>query len=132
MGKKKTNQGVHKDLFLFGILIVFIFAFFKMFQFYSIGENYTPLAFEKWVILLLIIVGVAIGWMNITKKETMPLLIASLVLLMVRFSNFDALVFEWFNLGVYLDVLLKQLGVLVGSAAIVVAIKEFISVAKSK
>lgn len=132
MAKKKPNQNIHKDLFLFGIFVVFVFAFFKMYQFYSAGENYTPLAFEKYIILLLVIIGVIIGWINITKKEVMPLLLASLVILVVRFSNFDALAWNWFDLGVYIDVLLKQLGVLIASAAIVVAIKEFIAVAKSK
>ena len=132
MAKKKPNQNIHKDLFLFGIFVVFVFAFFKMYQFYSAGENYTPLAFEKYIILLLVIIGVIIGWINITKKEVMPLLLALLVILVVRFSNFDALAWNWFDLGVYIDVLLKQLGVLIASAAIVVAIKEFIAVAKSK
>ncbi len=132
MAKKSKNKPIHKDLFLFGIFVVFVFAFFKMYQFYTVGENYTPLAFEKWIMLLLVVIGVAIGWMNITKKETMPLLVSALVLMMVRFSNFDALAWSWFDLGVYLDVLLKQLGVLVASSAIVVAVKEFIEVAKSK
>ena len=131
MAKKKVDQNFHKNLFLFGILVVFVFAFFKMYQFYTEGQNYTPLEFEKYVVLLLVVLGVAIGWMNITKKETMPLLVSSLDLMMVRFGNFDALVWSWFDLGVYLDVLLKQLGVMVASAAIVVAVKEFIFVAKS-
>lgn len=129
---KSANKSVHKDLFFFGIFIAFVFAFFKMYQFYTVGENYTPLAFEKYVILLLVILGVAIGWMNITQKETIPMLVSALVLLMVRFSNFDALAWSWFDLGVYIDVLLKQIGVLVAAAAIVVSIKEFVSVAKER
>lgn len=128
-GTKKLKL-IHKDLFFFGIFVAFIFAFFKMYQFYTVGENYTPLGFEKYVMLLLIIIGVVIGWMNITRKEMVPLLVAALVLLVVRFSSFESLTWYWFDLGVYLDVLLKQIGLLVTGAAVVVAIKEFVKVAK--
>lgn len=132
-----NNKSFHKDLFLFGVLVAIVFAFFKMHQYFTVFRDsgswpmvVPALAVEKYVILLLLIIGLVIGFLNINRKESMMLLVSALVLFLFKYADFEVLVWNWFNFTIYLDIILRQISLLVGSAAVVVAIKEFIAVAK--
>jgi len=131
--KKSNNKLYHKDLFLFGVLTAVVFAFFKMKQYYSlVGENVNipELSIEKYIVLLLVVIGITIGFMNINRKESTSLLLAALVIFLFKYTNFEILQWSWFNFAVYLEIIIRHISILVASAAIVVAIKEFIAVAK--
>ena len=79
------------------------------------------------VIVVLIILGLLIGFLNITGKETMLFLVATIALIVVG-SVFAPLTV--LSLGKYLNQILSYVATLMAPAAIVVAIKAIWAVGK--
>ena len=79
------------------------------------------------IIVVLIILGIIIGLLNITAKETMLFLIAVIALVVVGnvFVHLKVL-----SLGVYLGSILSYIAILVSPAAIIAAIKALWTVGR--
>ncbi|MBM3166730.1 MAG: hypothetical protein FJZ83_05790 [Chloroflexi bacterium] len=72
------------------------------------------------VILVLVLLGVIIGLLNITSKELIPLLLATIALIVVGgvFAPITTL-----GIGKYLDQVLSLVATLVAPAAVIAAVK---------
>ena len=82
---------------------------------------------EQWVMICLIILGLIIGFLNITAKEIMLFLVAT-VALMVAGRVFEPLTFA--SLGKTLDDILAYVATLMAPAAIIASIKALWAVGK--
>ena len=73
-----------------------------------------------WVILVLVILGIIIGVLNITSKELIPLLLATIALVVVGgvFAPLKVL-----GIGSILDSILSLVATLMAPAAVIAAIK---------
>jgi ATP synthase protein I len=69
--------------------------------------------------LVLVILGTVVGFMNITTKETVAFLVATIALMLANVA--DVTIIPW--IGIYLKNIISNIGTFVAPAAIVVAIK---------
>ena len=80
-----------------------------------------------WVVSLLVILGLIVGFLNVTQREATPFFIAAIALFAAGTANLG--VFQnYINLNQALD----AIGVFVAPAAIIVAIKQVYSFASKK
>jgi hypothetical protein len=80
-----------------------------------------------WVVSLLVILGIIVGFLNVTQKEATPFLVASIALLAA--GTADLGMFQnYINLSQALD----AIGIFVAPAAIIVAIKQVYSLAAKR
>lgn len=83
---------------------------------------------EGTVIGLLVILGLIVGFLNITEKEAVNFMIASIALLVAGTATFRALP----TIGVYLDNILSYIGAFVAPAVVIVALKMIYDLASKK
>ena len=106
--------------FIGGVLIAIIIGLFS---------GNIPVNVQGWLILLLVVLGLIVGLLNVTEKETTPFLVASAALLITGIATKESL-----NLipviGGYLQAVVQNIAVFVTPAAIVVALKAIQSLAK--
>jgi len=103
--------------FIVGILIAIAVAFFELPRIWNLG--------------LLIVVGIAIGLLNITVKETIPFLIAALVLIVS--ASVTALSLGAIPIvGLRLVMIWSNVLTIVSFAAIIVALKTVWALAENK
>lgn len=81
--------------------------------------------------LVLVVVGLVVGFLNVTEKETVPFLVASAALMLTATSigtlqSIDLGV----GLGNYLAGIVSQIGVFVAPGAVIVALKAIYSLAR--
>ncbi|MFH1409506.1 MAG: hypothetical protein ABIH34_06350 [Nanoarchaeota archaeon] len=82
-----------------------------------------------WAVFVLAVLGVVVGLMNVTQKETQTFLIATIAFLLsfnVLSAVFTTLTFGWTAVASFFDLM----SVFVVPAAAIVAIKALFSVAK--
>lgn len=104
-----------KWLFIIGLIVAVIAGFI---------QGYT-----QQILLILFVLGLVIGFLNITDKDVLKFLVASIALLILGVGSISALsVLD--VVSVYLNSILGNFIVFVGSAALVVAIKAVIEVNK--
>ncbi len=111
---KKYMPAIGFLAFALGILISVVFGIFPISQ-----------AVMDTVIAILIILGLVIGFLNITSKEIIPLLIATVALVVV------GRVFEpvnYFGIGRVLNNILMLISTLMAPAAVIAAIKTIFHV----
>jgi hypothetical protein len=115
---KKALPAIGLLAFVLGILIA---VFFGVFPF---GPEVTNI-----VIVVLLILGVIVGFINITAKEIIPLLIATVALVVVGrvFEPVTA-----FGIGNILNNVLILISTLVAPAAVIAAMKIIINVGFSR
>ena len=77
------------------------------------------------IVAILVVLGLIIGFLNITDKETVPFLIASIALLAAGSANLGVL---WANLGNVLE----NISIFVAPAAIIVAFKTIYTLGAKK
>ena len=72
------------------------------------------------IVLTLVILGILIGFLNITTRETLPLLLATIALVVVKdvFAPINML-----GIGKILDNMLRLLATLMAPAAVIAAVK---------
>ncbi|MEM4336847.1 MAG: hypothetical protein QXG86_02470 [Candidatus Woesearchaeota archaeon] len=113
----KTSALVGRYAFVLGLILAFIMGVVQ-----SIGTN--PIAMS-----ILVILGLLIGFLNVSAKETMPFLLATAVLVIV--AGFGGGVLASVQVvGEYLRGILGSLITLIVPASIVVALKEIYSFAE--
>src|SRR3989338_5296905 len=108
--------------FIIGVLIAIVIGLFS-----SNIETKNP-QLSGWLIAALVLLGLVVGLMNITEKETTPFLIAAIALLAT--GSAAEVLNKIPTIGLYLTNVVKQIGVFVSPAAIVVALKAIQSLAK--
>jgi len=108
---------VARWLFVIGVLIALIVGLFGPF----IGMSLT----DAWVTIVLLIIGLIVGFLNVTEKESMPFLLAGTALVVINFTANGAL-----SALAPVQEVVKGLSVLVVPAVIVVALKTIFALAK--
>ena len=103
--------------FIVGILISVLVGFF-------------PQELMGKATLLLVILGLVIGFLNVTEKETMPFLVASVALLTTATARDSLKVIPPMWVGSFLANAVASIAVFVVPAAIIVAIKAIWALAK--
>jgi hypothetical protein len=78
--------------------------------------------------LLLVILGIVVGFLNITAAETDEFLISTIALMVAGGAGLAAI--TWANLGIYLESIIGNITIFVAPAAIVVALKAIFSLAE--
>jgi len=85
----------------------------------------------NWLTLLLVVLGLIVGFSNVTKKESTPFLIAAMALLIANTAglvNINTLIPY---LGSILEGIVTYLLVVVAPAALIVAVKAFYEFARA-
>ena len=119
-----NQQAIGSWAFLIG-LVVAILA----------GAGVTALAptVEPWVPLLLVILGLVVGFMNIADKEIQSFLIAGMALLIVGIPANSLLALDTVipPLGSIISSMLAAIAVFAAPAVLVVALKAFYNLSKT-
>ncbi|MBU2639328.1 MAG: hypothetical protein KKG75_01325 [Nanoarchaeota archaeon] len=113
---KVVKKGLNRDLigkwaFIIGILLVFIVGLINM--------PYTA--------IILVVLGLVIGLLNVSKKEVSRLLIAGIGLVIVGTAGLELLP----AVGTYVTGILKNLLALIGPAVLVASVKEIYEVTRT-
>ena len=104
--------------FIIGVIIAIVVGLFSS----NLGVNT-----EGWLVLLLVVLGLIVGLLNVTEKETTPFLVAAAALLITGTAGNTLAVIP--TLGSYLQGVVEAIAVFVAPAAIVVALKAIQSLA---
>ena len=112
---KKTGEWA----FIIGVLVAIAIGLFSS----SLSSNV-----QGWMILLLVVLGLIVGFLNVTATESTPFLVAAAALMLTGLSG-DTLV-NIPTIGSYLSDVVEQIAVFVTPAAIIVALKAIQSLAK--
>jgi hypothetical protein len=81
-------------------------------------------------VLLLLVLGIIVGFLNITAKEVTPFLVATIALIVGGSADFQVLNVLFDPLGTVLTSLFTFIKVFVAPAAIVVSLKSIIALAR--
>ena len=85
-------------------------------------------AVQGWLVLLLVVLGLIVGFLNVSERESTPFLVAAAALLIAGTTGGNLAVIPW--IGSKLQAIVQNVAVFVTPAAIVVAIKSVRSLAK--
>ena len=105
--------------FILGVLIAILAAF--------AGTAYT-----QEVAMLLVVLGVIVGFLNITEKEVYNFLIAAIALLLTGTATFVALNQVYTGLGTMINQVVANIATFVAPAAVIVAIKAVLVLGKKR
>ena len=106
--------------FTIGVLIAVVIGLFS--------SNIQGTDLEGWLVLLLVVFGLIVGFLNITEKESTPFLVAAAVLLITGTAGGSLSIIP--AIGDYLESIVSKIAVYVAPAAIVVALKSIQSLAR--
>ena len=93
----------------------------------SIVIGFVSLATET-VLLVLVLLGLVVGFLNITEKESTPFLVAAIALMAAGAAQLSRLPF----VGKQLATIIGAITIFVAPAAIIVALKAIKDMAKTK
>ena len=116
MAKKKSNM-IGTWAFVIGVAIALILGF---------ANSLFTDAVQHWLAVGLVVIGVLVGLLNITRNETHRFLITSAILVFVSLAGAGALRMVWAPLSSAFD----NLMILIIPATIVVAVKAIIELAR--
>ncbi len=103
--------------FIIGVVLAILFGFI-------------PDQWEGRATLVLVILGLAVGILNITEKESTPFLVAAAALMITSSAGATLSLIPPEILGNFLQGAVTNIGVFVAPAAVVVALKAIQSLAK--
>ena len=115
MAKKKKSLG--EWAFVLGVLLALLGGFLVSFGLVSGGT----------VALVLVVLGLLVGFLNVTEKETAPFLIAAIALLAAGSAGLGTLPV----IGLYLGSVLLYISTFVAPAAVIVGLKAILELAKN-
>ncbi|MBS3113490.1 hypothetical protein J4448_00150 [Candidatus Woesearchaeota archaeon] len=104
--------------FLIGIVIAIVVSLF------TVND-----AVAGWLVLFLVVLGLIVGLLNVSEKETTPFLVAAAALLITGTASSSLAIIP--VIGGYLQDIVLNIAVFVTPAAIVVALKAIQSLAKN-
>ncbi len=109
--------------FIVGVILAIILGLFSTF----LG------AAAMWLTSLLVLLGLVVGFLNVTGKETKEFLLVATILVIVSFAGGSGSLasLEAFGIGAYLVGIFEQIMAFVIPAAIVVALKDVLSLAQN-
>lgn len=81
-----------------------------------------------WVPIVLLVLGLVIGFLNVTGKESTPFLVAAVALMIVGSAGLGV----FGTLGSIVEAILKNIVAIVVPAALIVALKSVVTITKSK
>lgn len=96
----------------------------------SIMFGLIPKQWEGVATLVLVVLGLAVGFLNISEKESTPFLVVAAVLMITSSTKDNLNLIPPEMLGDFLQSAVTKIGVFVAPAAIVVALKSLKSLAK--
>lgn len=118
----KGNSGVGSWAFILGVIIAVIGGAFG---------NYLPGLYAAWITLLLVILGLIVGFMNISQKEANDFLIAAIALILVgTLANLAILDTIVPTLGTVVISIVQNIAAFVAPAALVVSLTAVAKLAK--
>ena len=79
--------------------------------------------------LILVVLGLLVGFMNVTEKETTNYLVAAIALMVVGVAGLQALA-VWGSLYTWIQTVLTSFTTFVAASAVVVALKELFVMAR--
>lgn len=103
--------------FLIGFVIAIVISLF------SVSQDV-----KGWLVLFLVVLGLLVGFLNVSERESTPFLVATAALLITGTAGASLAVIPW--IGNQLQAIVQNIAVFVTPAAIVVAIKSVRSLAK--
>jgi hypothetical protein len=110
------NKSIGAWAFIIGLIVAAVVAI--------VGAEDVP----AWTVVLLAVLGLAVGLLNVTGKETTTFLVASIAFL-VTFQSIAAIVAKM-PLGAIISSFFGLMGVFIGPAAALVAIKALFAISK--
>ena len=113
---RKKNTSLGEWSFMLGVLLAVITGL-------GVASTLIP---EGYVALLLVVLGLIVGFLNISEKETSVFLVSTIALIVA--SSAELQLIPWF--GDYLDAIVGNMVFFVSPAAIVVALKGVWELAK--
>lgn len=115
MAKKNNNQAIGKWAFIIGIILALIAAFIS--------------GYRDLIMLIVFILGLIVGFMNISKENVTEFLVAIAALILVGVGTLDALdVIQ--SVNDYIKAVLVNFIAFVSAAGLVVAIKAILETSK--
>ena len=78
--------------------------------------------------LILVVLGLVVGFLNVSGKESTPFLVAAIALIVAGSAGVRVITF--LNLGTYLGNILSNIGAFVAPAAVIVALETVVALAK--
>ena len=119
------NSGISNWAFLIGAIVAVLVGIGQAAQ--------ASYATNQWIPVVLVVLGLIVGFLNVTGKETTNFLVATIALVALSsggvFGSLDTLIPR---LGVLLVNTLQAFTFFIGAAAVVVAVKEAWALAKGK
>ena len=103
--------------FIIGVVLAILFGF-------------VPSEWEGMGTLVLVVLGLVVGFLNISEKESTPFLVAAAALMLTGSAGTTLSLIPPPVLGSFLQNAVEKIGVFVVPAAIVVALKSIQSLAK--
>jgi len=88
-------------------------------------------AYAGIILLILVILGLLVGFLNVGDKETQPFLIAAIVLIVIGTTSLLPLNTLYDGLGTILTTMIQNIAVFVAPAALIVALKTVYNLAKT-
>lgn len=120
---KKQQKGMGKVLFVVGVLIALIMGIGAAME--------TGWASNPWLVLLLVVLGLVVGFFNIAASEVSAFLTGTVGLILAtavaNLVSIDTLVR---GVGTFIQASLGNFIILIGAAAVVVSFKAVYSLAK--
>jgi len=111
-----VDQRVGAWAFILGIIIAIIAGLAT-----GAVAGYGP-----WIAFLLVVLGLIVGYLNISDKEVQAFLIAAIALILVNEANLAAIPY----IGIYLAYVVQNIATFVAMAALVVALKAVYNLAR--
>ena len=103
--------------FVIGVILAILFGFI-------------PSQYEGMATLVLVVLGLVVGFLNVSEKESTPFLVAAAALMITGSAGSTLSLIPPPVLGSFLQSAVGKIGVFVVPAAIVVALKSIQSLAK--
>ena len=88
------------------------------------------MAYAGWITLVLVILGLIVGFLNISDKDVTGFLIAAIALMAVGTGNLTILNNVVMELGSVVGSIIQNIAAFVAPAALVVALKEVYNIAR--
>lgn len=111
--------------FLAGILLALVLALFST----TLSNKTTSI-----LLLVLVVLGIIVGFLNITAKEMTEFLVAAIALIVMASVSTTLVVIDMYisGLGTLLQAVLSYIAIFVAPAALIVAIKAIVELAEKE
>ena len=116
-----VDQRVGAWAFLLGVIVAIIAGIVAV----------AAIATSPWVTLLLVVLGLIVGFLNVGDKQITGFLIAAIALMVLGGANLSALDSVILGLGALVSSIIANIAVFVAPAALVVALREVVNIAKT-